>query len=185
MSKILLERIRLYFCLLLCLFTVCSCFFKKTPPPQPSWDYAADGIILKYTSDQYLNEVDGNPHSIMVVIYQLEKKKTFQNLMGHVQGVENLLNAQRFDENVLFVRRFFVEPGQTRTITFDREENTRHIGIAVGFYNLFPKKACRLYDIPFQIKKKGFILKKKYADIDPYTIELNLGRYGIKGKRDD
>ena len=165
----------LFFCF------VSSCG-KTIVPPQPSWEFSPEGIVLNFNADEFLNEVDGTPHSIQVVVYQLEGTEIFRNLIDIPKGVEKLLSGQRFDEKVSDVKKFFIEPGQIKSVVFDRQENTKHIGIVAGYYNLFPKKAVQIYDISFEIMEKGFFRKKKYVMINPIKVDLYLGRYGIKQK---
>ena len=161
-------RGRLLILLLLLLVAVCGCGGKKKPvnpttvttpaasPDQMKWTYQINAISFKLGVDKNLNEYDGSPHTLLLCFYQLSNLSKFNELAGTSTGVEKMLNCTSFDHSVTQVKREFVQPGRNSTITMDRAEGTKFVGVVAGYYDL-QGKASRTWQIPMNVSETGML----------------------------
>ncbi len=158
----------LWIYIIMLFFISCS----KKPLPKPVWNFKKHGIVLNYSADPLLNIFNGTPHTLMVIIYEMSDSSGFIKFAQYETGIRKLLNQEVKDPNILTYKRVFIEPGKSGKIVMDRVEKARWIGIVAGYYSLDPKKSVKVLKIPYKIKKKGFIKRKKIAVIP--TMKVNL-----------
>lgn len=151
----------------------------KPEDPVPSWDFRQDAIQINYIADEKLNSYNGRPHTLILVMYQLSDSAPFNEKSRLRDGLSELLLGEHFDPSVVGIDRFIIQPGDKETISIDRLENTRRIGIVAGYYKLEPKESSKTFEIEYHIEEKGHIRKKKTAVIENIRIFLNLGPEGI------
>jgi type VI secretion system VasD/TssJ family lipoprotein len=161
---------------LLCLLFI---FCGKKPDPIPEWNFERGGIDIRYVADSMLNNVDSYPHTVIVVIYQLSSNNVFNDLTKNENGLKKLLLSERFDTSVVGVNRIIVQPSERNHLIIDRSENAKWIGIVTGYYNLVSEQVSIMVQIPYEITKKGKIIKQKTAKIEPLTLYLLLGQNSI------
>jgi type VI secretion system VasD/TssJ family lipoprotein len=130
---------------------------------QPEWKYEKDAIHLYYRSDSQLNSYQGNPHTLMLCMYQLKDPNAFNQLIGEEEGLSKLLECSRFDPAVTSAKRLTIYPGKEKTESFDRAEGTKYVGVVAGYYLLQKERAVRFYEVPLSL-----FLKR------PKTVEVNL-----------
>ena len=118
---------------------------------QPEWNYEKDAISLYYRSDSYLNSYQGNPHTIMLCVYQLRDPNAFNQLIGEEEGLSKLLECGRFDPSVTSAKRLTIYPRTEKTESLDRAENTKYVGIVAGYYSLQKERAVRFYEVPLSL----------------------------------
>lgn len=164
-----------------------SCSSKKVEYPNPQWTFAQSGIELIYTSCDKLNQFNGNPHTMITGVYQLSNKAGFEEISKTSQGIAALLSIKDPTkskslevEGVEKVDSFIVNPGENKTLTFDRLESVKWVAILAGYYNLDPKKSVRIYKVPV-IKdiKKGIFFRKYLSYPSKLYINLNFGQISI------
>lgn len=165
-------------CVLVCLG---SCSHK--PEPTPSWEYGVKDIKISYTADKLLNAFDDRPHTLLITIYQMNNVNTFKKLSKYGDGLKKLLGAQSTDPSLVAAQKFFVEPGESKTLVLNRAEKARWVGIVAGYYNLVPEKVTKVFEIPVHIKTKGLIRRKQVAEIQPLHVDLILGPHCIQEKK--
>lgn len=124
-------------------------------PEQMKWTYQIEAISLKLGVDKELNQYDGSPHALLLCVYQLSDLSQFNQLEGTPSGLAKLYNCTSFGPTVTQVRREFVQPGKDTTITMDRAEGTKFIGVAAAYYNLQGAGATRNWQIPMNVTKTG------------------------------
>lgn len=127
-------------------------------PAQIKWTYQLKAISLKLGVDKELNQYDGAPHTLLLCVYQLSDLSQFNQLAGTPSGLTKLYNCKSFGPTVTQVRREFVQPGENSTITMDRAEGTKFVGVAAGYYNLQGSGATRNWQIPMNVTKTGMLL---------------------------
>jgi len=157
---------------------IVSC--TKKPDPVPSWAFGTKGIEIVYTADKLLNAYDNKPHTLLLVVYQLDNVNAFNKFSAYKEGLGKLLEAQNFDASVMGIDKVFVEPGDQKTMVLDRAENAKWIGVVAGYYDLVPGKANRTSEFSFDVHTSGFIRKKREALVKKLTINLLLGPNGIQ-----
>lgn len=155
---------------------VISCASAPKTDPVPAKSFEPKGIELKISASGQLNSVDGDPHTVLLLVYQLENLNSFKDLLKSEAGIEKLLQAEKYDPSVLSIDRLIIEPGDSRTFLLDRVENSKWVGIVAGYYSLSPKFVSRFYEIPVSLEKTGvYGFRKTEAKMGRLTVSLNLG----------
>ena len=138
--------------------------------------YALGAIQINYNADNNLNLYEEKPHTLMFMVYQLDGVNGFNNLSKDSDGLYKLLKGERFDATVMGVSRYFIEPGETKSLMVDRMENVKWVGVVAGYYNLAPGLTTRLYELPVTISTTGvYGFRKKSAALDRLVVNLFLG----------
>ncbi|WP_028583989.1 type VI secretion system lipoprotein TssJ [Desulfogranum mediterraneum] len=166
--------------LLLCLFLV-SCGAKQDPPPQ--LDYAKAAITVNYQADKELNFADHQPHTLLLVIYQLSEVNAFNSYVGYRQGLVKLLQAASFDPSVTALSKHYIEPGSSGLFTLDRAAKTQHLGIVAGYHGLDPEKSADLIPLSYETGRHGWLLTKS-TTVKPLHIKLVLEKDRIRRLED-
>ena len=164
--------------LLLLLFLLCSCSTKQLPPPELK--FAKDAIKIHVKANPQLNLSDGNPHTLLVCVYQLKEPNGLNQLAGDKDGLYRLLECSLFDASVAGANRLIIQPGQNATVNFDRAKGARYIAVAAGYYLIEKERMVRLYEIPVLIEKKGIIKRTKIKKLGTLEIDLKLGPQQIQ-----
>lgn len=127
-------------------FILMSCsWFSKTPS---KFTYNPAGIRISYIAESNLNYYDQSPHSVMLVVYQLNTISGFLQLASDSAGINKLLMANKFDSTVIGVDSKFVFPNESGEFKIDRLENTQWIGIVVGYYKVKSNQITKVFQIP-------------------------------------
>jgi type VI secretion system VasD/TssJ family lipoprotein len=161
-------------CLLLLIFLVCSCASQSVSPPS-EWPYEKGAIHLRLKADTQLNLYDGDPHTLLLCVYQLRDRNAFDQLTEDDDGLRKLLECSRFDASVAGCKRLFVQPGEEMIYSLDRPEGAKYVAIVAGYYLLQKEGMVRLYDVPWFVEEKGFIRRTMVAKPGPLDIDLVLG----------
>ncbi|MHB9027182.1 MAG: type VI secretion system lipoprotein TssJ [Candidatus Latescibacterota bacterium] len=157
----------------LCAFLLFACAPK--PDPEPVWRFQPGSIHIRYAADAMLNSYNGSAHTLVMAVYQLANRETFTELAKSGEGLQILLEVRRFDQNVVGLDRFIVQPGEEKTLMINRAEDARWVGIALGYYDLRPEQATRVFGIDHTIETSGRFRKTKTAVVKPLIIDLSLG----------
>lgn len=152
------------------LLLLSSCSSKNVPPPTPQWVYEKDAITLRFKADQILNMYEGDPHTLMLCIYQLTNDKMLNQLATNEDGIYQLLDCEPFDSSVKNAKRLIIQPNQDLTFIMDRLAGTRKIGFVAGYSQLQKERIVRTLDIPVLISKD-----KKSAVAAEVKGIVNLG----------
>jgi type VI secretion system VasD/TssJ family lipoprotein len=179
--------------LILPLFFLLSCASKKPEFPDPKWKFEKNAIEIRYSSSKNLNLFNENPHTLVAGIFQLAQKAEFEEISNTSQGLKELLSIKNIsDKNSLKIKDclkylpVIISPDENKTITIDREENTRWIGIIAGYYSLDPKNSVRIYEIPIINETEKKFFKKKYKSYPSQIfININFGSHSITNLETD
>lgn len=156
-----------------------SCASQPVAPPS-EWRYEQEAVHLNLEADSQLNLYDGQPHTLLVCVYQLRDPNAFNQLTEDEDGLYKLLECSRFDSSVVSSKRVFVQPGQNLTDALDRAEGARYVAVVAGYYLMRKENLVRLYDVPWFVEKKGFLGRNKVSKPGPLHINLLLGPEGIQ-----
>jgi len=156
-----------------------SCASAPVAPPS-EWRYEQGAVHVSLKADPQLNLYEGQPHTLLVCLYQLRDPNAFNQLTEDEDGLYKLLECSRFDSSVVSSKRLFVQPGETLTETLDRAEGARYVAVAAGYYVVRKEGMVRLYDVPWFVEKKGFLGRTNIAKPGPLTIDLVLGSEQIQ-----
>lgn len=154
---------------------------EKQALQEMKWAYAPDGLQIQVEADPALNEVDGQPHMLAVVIVQLEAPNAFTALTADSEKLRSLLLAPGPSQGMLSLDRVFIAPGEQRTLVLPRVEKAQYIGLAAGYNHLDPARSTRLYQVGVHVDSSGLIIKTRTAAPDALAIDLHLGPESVQG----
>jgi type VI secretion system VasD/TssJ family lipoprotein len=176
----------------LLVFAAAACGGGKSAPPSqytnPSsspqtmnWAFAPKAMELTFLSDPFLNEYEGAPHTLSVCVYQLQAPTAFQQLAATAPGIAKLLECASFDASVVSSQRVIVQPGRNEVIAFDRNEKTKFLAVACGYYDLNLGAATRVYEVPVNSNTSGWLWWKD-TTYEPGKLskKILLGKTGIQ-----
>ncbi len=146
----------------------------------PSRPYAAKAIQIQYRADENLNRYEDKPHTLMLVVYQVTDMKWFNSNIKDAAGLATLLAAEKPDQSVLSVDRFFIEPGEVNQVELDRYENAKWVSIVAGYYDLTPGQVTRSWELPVLIETKGTFFKTNQARMGLLGMNLYFGPSSIQ-----
>jgi len=163
--------------LLICLLLIGLFFYAcaSKPLPLPNWTFEKAAINIDLKADNRLNLNEEIPHTLLLCIYQLKDRNTFNRIADNHEGIYKLLECSLFDSSVTSVKRLIVNPGQNTNISLDRAEGTRYVAIVAGYYLLSKERMIRFYEVPVEVRKQGLIMKKKFQVPTLMDINLSLG----------
>jgi type VI secretion system VasD/TssJ family lipoprotein len=145
----------------------------------PTSGFEPGGIEIRYRADKMLNEFDNKAHTLVLVVYQLSDAALFQEFTLSNSGLKKLLASEHFDASAVFIKRYIIQPGESKKIILDRVENVRWIGLVAGYYNLDDALTHRLFEIPVITEETGWIFKKRSSRLDYFLVNLYLGPHAI------
>lgn len=163
------NTVKIWFVFLL-MALLCSCAGSGRKPDYDIYGEAAVRLHIK--SDQDLNHYDGEPHTLILCVYQLRSLNAFNERKDEKDGLSKLLECTNFDASVTSSKSFVIYPGEDVTKILDRAEGTKYIGMVTGYYMSQKDESVRTHQIPVSFFGK----KPKKLD-----TELYLGREMIKG----
>lgn len=103
-------------------------------------------VLLRAARD--LNLYRGEPSSLSICAYQLTDRGAFDSLRDDPDGMATLLACEEFDDSVVGRERIFVNPGEEKTMTFERRRGARYLALAAGFHNARVSGATLLMELP-------------------------------------
>lgn len=143
------------------------------------WSYAQDAITLYVESTKDLNEWDGQPHSLLMVVTQFEEPSIFEPYTKSSRKLASLLLADEPPEGLLNTQRYYIEPDSSNTFKLARVDKAKYVGIALGYQHLDPRRSVRIYQIGVDMDYSGLILREYIAEPQPLRLELLLGGESI------
>lgn len=171
-AKSLLSRLLPF----LCASLIVACASAPNTEPSPARTFEPKSIEIKIAASGLLNAVNDEPHTLVLLVYQLENINSFKQLTKDENGMEKLLQAGKFDPSVLSIDQLIIEPGDNRTFLLDRVENTKWVGIVAGYYSLNPGQASRFYEVPVKVETTGIYgFRKTETKMGHLSVNLNLG----------
>lgn len=124
---------------------------KKYATPQVRWTFAAKSIELRFNATAGLNSYEGEPHSLVIAVYQLSDPNQFYRYRVSRKKLTEIMEAHRFDPSVTAFDQIFLQPGEERVIRLDRAENSRFVALVAGYYQTDPDQSTRLFEIPVKV----------------------------------
>jgi predicted component of type VI protein secretion system len=126
-----------------------SVFSTKTSPvlPASAWKKQANAIFLRVESLKSLNAFDNAPKALQMKVFQLSDSKAFLQAAKSSSGLKHLLVTEQIDPAVLGMERLIVLPGVSQSVSLDRLEGARYLGIVLGYASLKQEKIFRLIPI--------------------------------------
>lgn len=137
----------------------------------PQYLYEKEAIILNMKGDPQLNLYRNSPHTLMLCVYQFKDPNMFNQLMDEKDGLQKLLECNRFDGSVTSAKSFVMSPKKEKIEKIDRVEGTKYVAFVAGYYNLVKENVTQFVPVPV-----SFLGSKPKV----MSIDLYLGPQGIK-----
>lgn len=111
------------------------------------WKKKENAISLRVESLKSLNAFDNAPKALQMKVFQLSDSKAFLQAAKSSSGLKHLLVTEQIDPAVVGMERRIILPGESQSLTLDRLEGARYIGIVLGYGSLKQDKIFRLIPI--------------------------------------
>ncbi len=198
MSNFLFKRVthRLFMALCITFIAIggllAGCSSKKVAPSpfegagsdSLKWVFETGAIELQLKTDSALNSYNDRPHTLVVIVYQLKEPTAFDDLTKTDGGVLKLLGCSRFDPSVTATQRIIIQPSEGKTVVLDRAEGSQYVGVVAGYYSLNPLQIAKVFRIPINTLKNGWIFKTITYKPAQLKMEIILGAQQIENARD-
>jgi type VI secretion system VasD/TssJ family lipoprotein len=143
-----------------------------------------ESIILHIKADSMLNQYNGEPHTLVLCIYQLSVPDVFKEMVKNDEGLSRLMSCTSFGDSVTSSQRTIVNPSEVTSIVVDREKGTLFVGLVAGYYDPTPGKSFKLYKIPITVYREGFAAwKDMYRWPDKLQVALMLNPKSIREEK--
>lgn len=156
------------------MLALAACASKPKPKPDRP-GFLENGVVLHLEADPMLNLYDGQPHTLLLCVYQLQDPNAFNQYRQDYSGISKLLEGKRFDPSVAAAKRIFVQPGDNQGLVLDRAEGARFVGVVAGYYNMNKDQATRLFEVPLLEQEKGWFSKEVVFSYGVLEVSLKLG----------
>jgi type VI secretion system VasD/TssJ family lipoprotein len=143
------------------------------------WSYEENAISIDLSADGLLNQHDGEPHTLLLGVFQFADTSGFQKIVTSRIQLVQMLSGGLVDSSTIRVSRYVVQPGSHATLSIDRAEKARAVGIIAGYY-VMDSGSARLFEIPLDVRKKGFFGHDYVARPKPLALEVTLGPTNIQ-----
>ncbi len=143
------------------------------------WSFAREAIWLELDSASDLNFSAGQPHTLVLGVFQTTDQKVFVDMLADAKGVAKALITGQTAKGVLHLDRFVVSPDKKVTLKLDRVQEGRFVGVVAGYYDFDPIASSRYFRIPLNMESSGFVTKTYKAEPDVLAFKLNLGSRSI------
>ncbi len=153
---------------------------EKDALADTSWNYAANGIVLKVSTATDLNRYDNEAHSLVLAVVQTADSIPFYQLLDDVGGLEQVLQGGKPPSGILYVGRYAIEPARQVEIRLDRAQGARQVGLIAAFYGVAPSRTARLFNFPVEVEKSGLVVKDYVVRVSDAALTLKLGADSIE-----
>jgi type VI secretion system VasD/TssJ family lipoprotein len=149
---------------------LCGC--STTPPgaltPQDQaklnadWAYRADGIKLFVASSPDMNNWDGEAHTVVLAIIQMDDPAEFTRISGDKAALLQLINEGKTPLWSVQLSRYVLNPGvKSASVTLARAQKAKHFAIIAGYYDFDASQAVKFFSIPLNLKEEesGYVAR--------------------------
>lgn len=151
---------------------------EKQAKAEVSWDFGREAIQIELASDDALNTRNDEAHTLVLGVFQLEDDKPFLALLGDSNALKTaLINGKA--EGVKQLDRYVVSPGKRTVLALDRYQDVRYVGLVAGYYDFNAIKDSRLFRIPLNMTRQGWVSRTYEAQPAHLALRLQLGRNAI------
>jgi type VI secretion system VasD/TssJ family lipoprotein len=170
------------FCLSLLLAGCLAGSAATAPVTFPAdWGYEKGAIQFHVKADRRLNLFNKTPHTLMLCMYHLRDPNSFNEFEQTRDGLQKLLECNRFDPSVVYARRMVIQPGQELSETMDRPDGARFVNIAAGYYSMQKDRVTRSYPVNVSVVRRGDALVQTTQKL---LVDLYLGPNEIQNGLD-
>lgn len=152
---------------------------RKEAVAEIAWDFAENGVLIEIEADPRLNQYDGEAHTLLLGIYQMEDPAAFYKLAADTAMLGKALETGKGGDAFVQFVRYVVTPGQRTIFAVDRAQKAKFVGIAAGYYQMDAAKSTRLFQIPLTVQSDGLVTTTYKAAPATLALRLNLGADGV------
>ncbi len=152
---------------------------RKTAIAEIGWDYAENGILIEIQADARLNQFQGEAHTLLLGVYQMDDAAPFFKLTADSSALARGLESGKGGDGFIQFSRYVVVPGQRTILSLDRAQKAKFVGIAAGFYQMDAAGSARLFEIPLTVVSEGLVTTTYQAAPAVLALRLGLGSAGI------
>lgn len=151
----------------------------SSSPAQVRFVEIPGALALRVEASERLNQVDGIPNALVLVIYHLTDLTALKQLARTEDGMRKLLDGVAFDETVRSVRQINIQPGMRNRLATNRAEDGRYVAIVAG-YNP-PAAGTSLYVTSYPVSEyseageTAIHRKRKMFEPHPLNLHITLG----------
>ncbi len=146
-------------------------------PDQVRFVAQPGALTLDVEASPCLNQVDGTPHALRLVVYHLSDTFKLEQLKRSQEGIRHLLEGDSFDQSVRSVRVFDMQPGQSCRLRLDRADNGKYVALVAGFHSPDPARSVISAEYPIDMfvqQTDDLLLKRKVIVYSPRPLHLRL-----------
>ena len=148
---------------------------KKQAVAEIAWEYAPNAVVIEIEADERLNEFAGEPHTLLMGVYQMEDSAAFYKLIADMNLVAKSLESGKGGEGFVQFGRYIVKLEQCLILSLDRAQKAKFIGITAGYYQLDATKSARLFQVPLTLASDGLVTTTYKAAPALLALRLNFG----------
>lgn len=152
---------------------------QKEAKAEVSWDYARGAIQIELVANADMNAYFNQAHTLVLGLFQIDDAKTFMQLVNDPKTLTQMLASGNPGKEILQLDRYVVSPDKRTLLTLDRVQDAKYLGVVAGYYNFDAQGASRLFRIPLNIQKDGWVTTTYTARPSNLAIRLFLGRQRI------
>ncbi|MES2509500.1 MAG: type VI secretion system lipoprotein TssJ [Pseudomonadota bacterium] len=152
---------------------------RKEAVAEISWDFAENGVLIEIEADPRLNQYDGEAHTLLLGVYQMEDSAAFYKLAADPALLGKALETGKGGDAFVQFVRYVVTPGQRIIFAMDRAQKAKFVGISAGYYQMDAAKSTRLFQIPLTVESDGMVTTTWKAAPATLALRLNLGADGV------
>ncbi len=151
---------------------------SSSNPNEVKFVAAPGALAMRIDASQDLNKIDGLPHALVLVIYQLSDRTAFDQLAANPDGIRKLLEGAAFDVSVKSVRQIYIQPGMHSTLALERPEDGKYVAMVAGYNH--PTVSSSIFTTSYGLgnytKKNGLLARSQTIYCPrPLNLIVNLG----------
>ncbi len=116
--------------------------------PPEAWTFESNAIALRVRASERLNTFRGNPHTLLLRVYQVRDPSGLNRQLETPAELNRLLRRGDDDPDVLHLQQAIIEPGRERLLQIDRVEHARYVVLVAGYTGAEARTATRVIPIP-------------------------------------
>lgn len=152
---------------------------RKEALAEIAWEFAENGVVIEIEADPLLNEYNGEAHTLLLGVYQMEDSAAFYKLSADSMLLAKALESGKAGDSFTHFVRYVIAPGQKIIMAVNRAQKSKFVGIAAGYYQMDGANSTRLFQIPLTVASDGLITKSYKAAPAILNLRLSLGADSI------
>jgi hypothetical protein len=146
----------------------------KQAVAQVDWISAENAILIRVDADDLLNEVESEPHTLLLGVIQTADADSFRNLTADPAALAMALEGGGKNPAVLQMTRYVVQPGGHTILA-----KAKVAGLIAGYYGMQTQTSARLFEIPLAVTNQATFGHDYVAQPQTLALRIILGADAI------